>query len=132
MTPGQQAIYDLSVANTRQTLSTLEAEAEANKNATKGKKRPRDDLSYNYGPVEPKKAGDSGSNVLMSLRKAACHPLLFRSRYDDGMLKTLAKDVMKDPVHASKRMGDIIEDMEVRRTFAVSRSLASFLLSLDP
>ena len=35
------------------------------------------------------------ANVLMQLRKAADHPLLFRKVYRDDKLRTMSKDIMK-------------------------------------
>jgi len=70
-------------------------------------------LEIDNGPQVAKKVGDSGSNVLMNLRKAASHPLLFRTHYNDALLRVLAKDIMKEPEHMTGDYNLIIEDMEV-------------------
>ena len=67
-----------------------------------------------------KKVGDSGSNVLMNLRKAASHPLLFRTHYNDALLRVVAKDIMKEPEHMTGDYNLIIEDMEVSLGFVRS------------
>jgi SWI/SNF-related matrix-associated actin-dependent regulator 1 of chromatin subfamily A len=116
MTKGQAEIYRESEISSSKTLKTLAAETEKTKKrgpALKGKDRVIGNLEWDTGPSD-KKIGDSGSNVLMNLRKAANHPLLFRSHYTDAKLKVLAKDIMKEPEHMSKDYACIIEDMEVR------------------
>jgi hypothetical protein len=35
------------------------------------------------------------NNVIMQLRKVACHPLLHRSIYTDDIIAKMAKDIMK-------------------------------------
>lgn len=117
MTKGQAEIYRESEISSSRTLQTLAAETEKTKKrgaGLKGKDRVINNLEWDTGPSE-KKIGDSGSNVLMNLRKAANHPLLFRSHYTDAKLKILAKDIMKEPEHMAKDYACIIEDMEVRR-----------------
>ena len=57
---------------------------------------------------------NEGSNVLMQLRKAASHPLLFRRIYNDAKIKVMAKEIMKEekystPEHTKEA---ILEDME--------------------
>jgi SWI/SNF-related matrix-associated actin-dependent regulator of chromatin subfamily A containing DEAD/H box 1 len=53
------------------------------------------------------------NNVLMQLRKAASHPLLFRKIYTDAKLKTMAKDIMKEPKFSTPdhTKEAILEDM---------------------
>jgi SWI/SNF-related matrix-associated actin-dependent regulator 1 of chromatin subfamily A len=54
-------------------------------------------------------------NVLMDLRKAASHPMLFRTLFTDQILTNITKQLMKEP-HFKKRdvnFGFVKEDMEV-------------------
>ncbi|CED82045.1 SNF2 family DNA-dependent ATPase [Phaffia rhodozyma] len=112
MTESQSQLYRESEISSSKLLKTLADDAETKKKE-KTRKRVRDDLEIDNGPVVEKKTGDSGTNVLMNLRKAANHPLLFRSHYSDEKLKVLAKDIMKEPEHMASDYNLIIEDMEI-------------------
>ncbi|KAG2059174.1 hypothetical protein BDR06DRAFT_949847 [Suillus hirtellus] len=58
---------------------------------------------------------ENSSNVLMDLRKAASHPMLFRKLFDDQALTSIAKQLLKEPEF--KKRGAVFEyikeDMEV-------------------
>lgn len=58
---------------------------------------------------------ENSSNVLMDLRKAALHPMLFRRRFTDETLTSITKLLLKEPDF--KKRGAIFdyvkEDMEV-------------------
>lgn len=58
---------------------------------------------------------ENSSNVLMDLRKAASHPMLFRKLFDDQALNSIAKQLLKEPEF--KKRGAVFEyvkeDMEV-------------------
>ena len=43
----------------------------------------------------------TSSNVLMELRKAALHPLLFRVIFDDSKLQEMSKAIMMEPEYAT-------------------------------
>lgn len=53
------------------------------------------------------------SNIIMKLRKAAIHPLLFRSKYTNKQIREMAKSIMKEPVYHDANYNFIVEDMEV-------------------
>ncbi|KIO25317.1 hypothetical protein M407DRAFT_210695 [Tulasnella calospora MUT 4182] len=57
--------------------------------------------------------GDTSSNVLMDLRKAASHPMLFRRLFDDAKLKVMAKHCLKEPEFCESNYNYVVEDMEV-------------------
>ena len=62
-------------------------------------------------------------NVLMQLRKAASHPLLFRRIYDDGRIKKMSKDIMAEekystPEHSREA---IFEDMSYMWDFTLHK-----------
>ncbi|GHJ86885.1 hypothetical protein NliqN6_3287 [Naganishia liquefaciens] len=59
------------------------------------------------------KKNDASANILMDLRKAALHPLLFRKVYDDKKIRTVARDCMLEPEFATSNFDLIVEDMEV-------------------
>jgi SWI/SNF-related matrix-associated actin-dependent regulator 1 of chromatin subfamily A len=67
------------------------------------------------GKAKEKQYAENSSNVLMDLRKAALHPLLFRTRFDDKSLDAIARLYVREP-EAIKR-GSVVhfvkEDMEV-------------------
>lgn len=113
MTDNQRALYHQQEATSRQSLKALADEAESKKQAkSTRRKRDRDDLEIDTGPAA-KASGDNGSNVLMKLRKAASHPLLFRTLYDDQKIKKLAKDLMQEPEYMDKEYIYLVEDMQV-------------------
>ncbi|GJJ06223.1 hypothetical protein Clacol_000413 [Clathrus columnatus] len=104
MTPLQKSIYRDTLQRSRKAVLELTvAEPEDNPEPTKGKKRPR----------ETKKTKDTSNNVLMDLRKAACHPMLFRRLFDDSVVKAMAKQCMREPEFCESNYKYIVEDMEV-------------------
>uniref|UniRef100_A0A0W0FH32 DNA helicase n=1 Tax=Moniliophthora roreri TaxID=221103 RepID=A0A0W0FH32_MONRR len=58
---------------------------------------------------------ENSTNVLMDLRKAALHPMLFRSRFTDDILTAIAKQLLKEPDFKKRgALFDIVkEDMTV-------------------
>lgn len=58
-------------------------------------------------------SGDTSSNVLMDLRKAASHPMLFRRLFDDAKIKVMAKHCLMEPDFCESRYDYVVEDMEV-------------------
>jgi SWI/SNF-related matrix-associated actin-dependent regulator 1 of chromatin subfamily A len=67
---------------------------------------------------EKKKAAivSSGSHILMDLRKAASHPLLFRRRYTDAVVKKIAKECLNTPRWCDSNFDYVVEDLEVSKT----------------
>lgn len=106
----QRTIYTDAMKRSKKTVYDLPPSAEEKKAA---------------GPLPKKKVKPSGkkekmylensSNVLMDLRKASSHPMLFRTRFTDEVLTGMTKQLLKEPDF--KRRGalfDIVkEDMEV-------------------
>ena len=77
----------------------------------------------------------SGPNVMMSLRKAALHPLLFRLIYTDEKLKKMAKSIMKEPEYLEANESYIFEDMQFMSDYELDnlckrfpRTLKQYLL----
>ncbi|KAG8862700.1 hypothetical protein FRC20_011067 [Serendipita sp. 405] len=56
---------------------------------------------------------DLSSNVLMDLRKATAHPMLFRRLYTDDQLKVLAKACLQEPEFHLSKYELVLEDMSV-------------------
>lgn len=78
-----------------------------------------EELESSRKNVEIREAGGRAplTNVLMQLRKAAIHPLLFRKHYTDETLRTMTKEIMQEPVYREANEQYIYEDMEVMSDF---------------
>ncbi|ORZ18553.1 SNF2 family N-terminal domain-domain-containing protein [Absidia repens] len=61
------------------------------------------------------------SNIVMQLRKAADHPLLFRRIYNDTKIKRMAKEIMRDERYWDSEEQYIYEDMGVMTDFELNR-----------
>ncbi|QRW08542.1 ATP-dependent DNA helicase [Ceratobasidium sp. AG-Ba] len=55
----------------------------------------------------------SSAHVLMDLRKAASHPMLFRRRFDDAKVRLMARGCLKEPEFEESVEELVVEDMEV-------------------
>ncbi|KAG1732213.1 SNF2 family N-terminal domain-containing protein [Suillus paluster] len=116
MTDIQRSIYNDALQRSRKTIldvegptpdasgtSTPVTNGKAVKKKTKANTRVKD------------KYLENSSNVLMDLRKAASHPMLFRKLYNDQALSSIAKQLLKEPEF--KKRGAVFEyvkeDMEV-------------------
>jgi SWI/SNF-related matrix-associated actin-dependent regulator 1 of chromatin subfamily A len=87
---------------------------------------PKDETSVETEEEKPKGRGkaqkstktgnqasdNSSSNVLMELRKAANHPMLFRRIYTDDKLKAMARDCLREVEFMDRNVDYIYEDME--------------------
>ncbi|KAF9907102.1 hypothetical protein EC991_011320 [Linnemannia zychae] len=78
------------------------------------------------------------ANVLMQLRKAADHPMLFRERYTDAKLKTMSRVITREVEFCDSNIDYIEEDMTVMTDFELDRlckqykSVNKFALPGDP
>jgi SWI/SNF-related matrix-associated actin-dependent regulator 1 of chromatin subfamily A len=72
----------------------------------------------------------SSTNVLMSLRKASLHPLLFRINYTDNKLKKMAEAIMNEPEYVEANQTFIFEDMQVMSDFELNNLCEKFSISL--
>jgi SWI/SNF-related matrix-associated actin-dependent regulator 1 of chromatin subfamily A len=68
-------------------------------------------------------AKDMANNVLMQLRKAASHPLLFRKVYTDKKIRGMAKEIMKEDKYSSPEHSQdaIYEDMSYMWDFTLHK-----------
>ena len=66
-------------------------------------------------------AAKDGYNVLMQLRKAASHPLLFRRLYDDAKIGEMSREIMKEDKYSTPEhtQGAIFEDMSYMWDFTL-------------
>lgn len=73
-----------------------------------------------------KKPNKSTTNVMMQLRKAAIHPLLFRTHYPVEKLRKMSKEIMKEAAYRDNDSQYIFEDMEVMNDLELSRLCENF------
>lgn len=73
----------------------------------------------------------STSNVLMLLRKAAIHPLLFRQSYTDDMLLQMSKAITNEPEYADANQQYIYEDMGVMADYELNNLCLKFPKTLS-
>ena len=59
------------------------------------------------------KVGNESANIMMALRKASIHPLLFRRLYTDSKLKKMSKACLREPEFVESNLAFVYEDMEV-------------------
>lgn len=59
------------------------------------------------------RVGNESANIIMSLRKAALHPLLFRRLYTDTTLRKMSKACLKEDQFAESNPNLVFEDMQV-------------------
>ncbi|KAG8900242.1 hypothetical protein FRB99_006173 [Tulasnella sp. 403] len=106
MTQLQRTIYKEALQRSRKTIQTVDENQPAQPEVkTKGKTKMKSKIGASNG--------DTSSNVLMDLRKAACHPMLFRRLFDDGKIKLMAKHCLKEPEFCDSNYNYVVEDMEV-------------------
>lgn len=130
MTSQQRNIYNDALNRSRKTIFDLESET-----STPGTETPPVN-----GRVKPSKKPkprtkdklylENSSNVLMDLRKAASHPMLFRTRYTDKTLDAVTKVLLKEADF--KKRGAVAqyvkEDMQVMTDAELQVFLGSYLV----
>jgi SWI/SNF-related matrix-associated actin-dependent regulator 1 of chromatin subfamily A len=131
MTTQQRNIYNDALNRSRKTIFDLESET-----STPGTETPP--INGLVKPLKKPKAPrtkdklylENSSNVLMDLRKASSHPMLFRVRYTDKTLDAVTKVLLKEADF--KKRGAIAqfvkEDMEVMTDAELQVFLGSYLV----
>lgn len=119
MTELQRSIYTDALQRSRKTLldaptpadtgtpedtSATNGRGKAVKKKPKASARPKDKVYL-----------ENSSNVLMDLRKAASHPMLFRTRFTDDVLSGITRQLLKEPDFKKRgALFDLVkEDMSV-------------------
>jgi len=112
MTPIQAKLYRETMSRSKKVLEELNDDAleaaAADDEAVTAKGKPK------KGKKEEKKsqAGNS-THIIMDLRKAASHPLLFRRLYDDKKIRQIAKECLNTPTWCDSNFDFVVEDLEV-------------------
>ena len=131
MTAQQRTIYNDALNRSRKTIFDLESEA-----STPGTETPP--VNGRVKPLKKPKVPrtrdklylENSSNVLMDLRKAASHPMLFRTQYTDKTLDAVTKVLLKEADF--KKRGAVAqyvkEDMEVMTDAELQVFLGSYLV----
>lgn len=126
MTEAQQTLYRAAMVRSKKVLMEIPDDPDALLEAA-------DDI---LDDVAPKKRGvkkgtikaseTSSSNVLMDLRKAANHPMLFRRIYDGAKVREMAADCVKEPDFSESNPNLVIEDMEVMTDYELHRFVKAY------
>ena len=64
-----------------------------------------------------KKTGSETTYIMMDLRKASIHPLLFRRIYDDEVISKMSKECLKEEEFSASNVDLVYEDMSVMTDF---------------
>ncbi|KAG6845934.1 hypothetical protein H0H87_000740 [Tephrocybe sp. NHM501043] len=115
MTDLQQSIYQDALQRSRKTVLEAPIIEDSSENSSARVHKPSKKTGRLNGRTKEKVYLENSSNVLMDLRKAASHPMLFRTLFTDTVLSGITKQLLKEPDF--KRRGalyDLVkEDMSV-------------------
>ena len=85
------------------------------------------------------KTSNETTNIMMALRKASIHPLLFRRLYDDSAIAEMSKACLGEPEYEHSNVELVFEDMEVMTDMELHRfceqhprTMSKFLLQSNP
>ncbi|EPQ57259.1 hypothetical protein GLOTRDRAFT_38924 [Gloeophyllum trabeum ATCC 11539] len=112
MTALQKNIYRNALRRSRKTIFDVMEPETAQK--TRAKTRTKDKMYL-----------ENSSNVLMDLRKAASHPLLFRRRFTDDVLNSISKTLLKEPEF--KKRGAVFDAVKEELEFMSDAEIQIFL-----
>ncbi|KAG8689595.1 hypothetical protein FRC11_001726 [Ceratobasidium sp. 423] len=117
MTSLQRSIYNETMRRSKRELEREAASASStpppDKKRVKADEAVKSQKKSATLKAKTKAAEASSAHVLMDLRKAASHPMLFRRRFDDGIIRTMAKLCLKEPEFVESVEELVVEDMEV-------------------
>lgn len=108
MNVAQQTIYDDALQRSRKIVFDTTATGTETPPNTRGKAAKKAKPK-----AKDKKWAENSSNVLMDLRKAASHPMLFRHRFTDKTLDAVVKLLVKETEFKTSVPAYLKEDMEV-------------------
>jgi SWI/SNF-related matrix-associated actin-dependent regulator of chromatin subfamily A containing DEAD/H box 1 len=115
MTDLQRNIYTDALQRSRKTVLEAESTTAATSEVQRPNKKSKQLKKNNLRTKEKKQYLENSSNVLMDLRKAASHPMLFRTHYTDQLLTNITKQLMKEADFKKRnaKFDFVKEDMEV-------------------
>ena len=119
MTELQRSIYTDALQRSRKTLLDAPTPADTgtpeDTSATNGRGKTVKKKSKASARPKDKVYLENSSNVLMDLRKAASHPMLFRTRFTDDVLSGITRQLLKEPDFKKRgALFDLVkEDMSV-------------------
>jgi SWI/SNF-related matrix-associated actin-dependent regulator 1 of chromatin subfamily A len=119
MTEHQRSIYTDALQRSRKTLLDAPTPADTgtpeDTSATNGRGKTVKKKSKASARPKDKVYLENSSNVLMDLRKAASHPMLFRRRFTDDVLTGITRQLLKEPDFKKRgALFDLVkEDMSV-------------------
>jgi SWI/SNF-related matrix-associated actin-dependent regulator 1 of chromatin subfamily A len=117
LTALQKTIYNGTLQRSRKTILDAEINSAETTDApmANGKGKVAKKKTRTTARTKDKMYLENSSNVLMELRKAALHPMLFRTRFNDQVLTGMAKQLLKEPDFKKRgALFDLVkEDMTV-------------------
>lgn len=115
MTSLQKSIYDDALQRSRKTIFDLETNSAETSEAGSNARGKPVKKTRATGRTKDKMYLENSSNVLMDLRKASSHPMLFRRRFTDQTLTSMARLLLKEPDFKKRKaiFEYVKEDMEV-------------------
>lgn len=116
MTPVQAKLYSETLGRSKKAMEELDDDAleaaAAADDAAGGTAKAANGKAKKGKKVEVKSAASSSSHILMDLRKAASHPLLFRRLYTDAKVRALAKACLNTPQWCDSGFEYVVEDLQ--------------------
>lgn len=117
MTAVQAKLYRETLGRSKKILeemddATLEAEAAAGDDDKQAAK-PKGGAAKKAAAPAKKNPDGNATHIIMDLRKAASHPLLFRRLYDTKKIRQIAKECLNTPTWCDSNYDYVVEDLEV-------------------
>ncbi|KAJ3533274.1 hypothetical protein NM688_g7306 [Phlebia brevispora] len=139
MTPMQKSIYSDALRRSRKTIYDVENASPEPEPLTNAKGKPAKKKSRANARTKDKLYVENSSNVLMDLRKAASHPMLFRRRFTDDVLTSITRVLLKEPdfrkrgalFELVKEDMEVMTDSELQAFCNTYKSTRKFLQSED-
>ncbi|KIY46765.1 hypothetical protein FISHEDRAFT_46591 [Fistulina hepatica ATCC 64428] len=115
MTDLQKSIYRDALQRSRKTIFDVEKTTVSQGEVGSDGRKPAKKKSRTNTREKDKLYVENSTNVLMDLRKAASHPMLFRTKFTDDTLSKIAKQLIKEPDYVARkaRFDHVREDMTV-------------------
>lgn len=80
---------------------------------------------------KPQGEDTTSTNVIMQLRKASLHPLLFRREFNDDIIREMSTKIIEEPEYVEANSQFIFEDMQVMSDFELDRLCSKFPTTLS-